>query len=153
MSEVDGVVFGAGGGVGFECVKHLIEKGKSVRAVVRSPEKYKDKFPKNPLLTISKGGGIDGRSADVAAHYWTNVSCNMHARLSKYGSCELGICCTDVTDAASIKEVMQGAQGAIFAASGSTYWSASSVDYQVSQPCSIWYFEMLHTRPYASGYI
>lgn len=56
MSDVDGVVFGAGGGVGFECVQHLIEKGNSVRAVVRSPEKYKDKFPKNPLLTVAKGG-------------------------------------------------------------------------------------------------
>lgn len=58
MSEVDGVVFGAGGGVGFECVQHLIKKGNSVRAVVRSPEKYKDKFPKNPLLTVTKGGEI-----------------------------------------------------------------------------------------------
>ena len=56
MSEVDGVVFGAGGGVGFECVQHLLDKGKSVRAVVRSPEKYKDKFPKNPLLTVAQGG-------------------------------------------------------------------------------------------------
>ncbi|KAL3160962.1 hypothetical protein ABBQ38_009354 [Trebouxia sp. C0009 RCD-2024] len=91
MSDVDGVVFGAGGGVGFECVQHLLGKGNSVRAVVRSPEKYKDKFPKSDLLTVAKG---------------------------------------DVTDAASIKDMMQGAKGAIFAASGSTYWSASSVDFQ-----------------------
>ena len=45
---------------------------------------------------------------------------------------DLDACCADVTDAASIKEMMQGAKGAIFAASGSTYWSAASVDYQVS---------------------
>ena len=73
MSEVDGVVFGAGGGVGFECVQHLIEKGNSVRAVVRSPGKYKDKFPKNPLLTVAKGGVIVGPIADVAAHCWTHM--------------------------------------------------------------------------------
>lgn len=62
-------------------------------------------------------------------------------------------CYTDVTDAASIKEVMQGAKGAIFAASGSTYWSASSVDYQVSQTCTIWSSKMLHVQsPEASSY-
>lgn len=81
----------------------------------------------------------------------------MHAcscQLSQvYGSCELGICCTDVTDAASIKQVMQGAKGAIFAASGSTYWSASSVDYQVSQTCAIWSSDVLHMQlPEAASY-
>lgn len=65
MSGVDGVVFGAGGGVGFECVQHLLEKGNSVRAVVRSPEKYKDKFPKNPLLTVAKGGVVCSPSTGV----------------------------------------------------------------------------------------
>ena len=56
MSEFDGVVFGAGGGVGFECVQHMLSKGQRVRAVVRSPQKYADKFPKDPKLTITQGG-------------------------------------------------------------------------------------------------
>ncbi len=56
MSEVDGVVFGAGGGVGFECVQQLLSKGQRVRAVVRSPQKYADKFSKDPKLTIAQGG-------------------------------------------------------------------------------------------------
>lgn len=77
MSGVDGVVFGAGGGVGFECVQHLLQKGNSVRAVVRSPEKYKDKFPKNPLLTVAKGGATTGREDMPRAwHIW---ALQMHA--------------------------------------------------------------------------
>lgn len=56
MSEVDGVVFGAGGGVGFECVQHMLSQGQRVRAVVRSPQKYADKFLKDPKLTIAQGG-------------------------------------------------------------------------------------------------
>ncbi len=56
MTDVDSVVFGAGGGVGFECVQHLLKNGHTVRAVVRSPEKYADKFPKDPRLTVAKGG-------------------------------------------------------------------------------------------------
>lgn len=91
MSEFDGVVFGAGGGVGFECVQHMLSKGQRVRAVVRSPQKYADKFPKDPKLTITQG---------------------------------------DVTNAESVKEVMKGAKGVIFAASGTTFWSAASVDFQ-----------------------
>lgn len=56
MTEVDGVVFGAGGGTGFECVLHMLRNGQRVRAVVRSPEKYSDKFPKDPHLTVVQGG-------------------------------------------------------------------------------------------------
>ncbi|DBA85082.1 hypothetical protein WJX79_008042 [Trebouxia sp. C0005] len=91
MSEVDGVVFGAGGGVGFECVQHMLSKGQRVRAVVRSPQKYADKFPKDPKLTIAQG---------------------------------------DVTNLESVREVIKGAKGVIFAASGTTFWSAASVDFQ-----------------------
>ncbi|DBA94830.1 TPA: hypothetical protein ACH3X1_002371 [Trebouxia sp. C0004] len=91
MSEVDGVVFGAGSGVGFECVQHMLSKGQRVRAVVRSPQKYADKFPKDPKLTIAQG---------------------------------------DVTNADSVKEVMKGAKGVIYAASGATFWSAASVEFQ-----------------------
>ena len=80
MSEVDGVVFGAGGGVGFECVQHLIQKGNSVRAVVRSPEKYKDKFPTSPLLTVAKGGVMVGPIADLNVNCWT-LCVLLHARL------------------------------------------------------------------------
>lgn len=56
MTQVDCVVFGAGGGVGFDCVQHMLQNGQKVRAVVRCPEKYADKFPKNPSLTVAKGG-------------------------------------------------------------------------------------------------
>lgn len=80
MSEVDGVVFGAGGGVGFECVQHLLGKGNSVRAVVRSPEKYKDKFPKNRLLTVVKGGVYIGRIERVSAlHQPRRIQSCLHA--------------------------------------------------------------------------
>lgn len=37
-------VVGAGGPTGLECVRLLTEEGKSVRAVVRSPQKYEGKF-------------------------------------------------------------------------------------------------------------
>lgn len=54
--HVDGVVFGAGGGVGLECVKHMLQSGQKVRAVVRSPSKYADTFPKDQNLSIVSGG-------------------------------------------------------------------------------------------------
>lgn len=69
----------------------MLQNGQKVRAVVRSPEKYADKFPKNPRLTVAKG---------------------------------------DVTDPASVEEVIQGAQGAIFAASAATFWAPAAVDFQ-----------------------
>jgi len=43
--------------------------------------------------------------------------------------------CADVTNTESVKEVMKGAKGVIFAASGMTFWSAASVDFQV---CNSW---------------
>lgn len=79
MSDVDGVVFGAGGGVGFECVQHLLGKGNSVRAVVRSPEKYKDKFPKSDLLTVAKGGVRVASFKAIATLAWPATHIVMHA--------------------------------------------------------------------------
>ena len=58
MADVDAVVFGAGGGVGFACVQHMLKNGQRVRAVVRSPDKYSDKFPKDSNLTVAQGGAF-----------------------------------------------------------------------------------------------
>ncbi len=70
MSDVDGVVFGAGSGVGFECVQHMLSKGQRVRAVVRSPQKYADKFPKDPNLTIAQGGADQSKCKGSPACVW-----------------------------------------------------------------------------------
>lgn len=37
----------------------------------------------------------------------------------------------DVTNVESLKSVLQGAKGVVFAASASSYWSAAAVDFQV----------------------
>lgn len=58
QTQVDGVVFGAGGGVGLQCVKHMLQNGQKVRAVVRSPDTYADTFPKDQNLSIVAGGEI-----------------------------------------------------------------------------------------------
>ena len=67
QSHVDGVVFGAGGGVGFEVGKHLLQKGQTVRAVVRNPSKYADKFPKDDKLSVVAGGKEIVRSSGGAS--------------------------------------------------------------------------------------
>ena len=56
QTEVHAVVFGAGRGVGLECVKHMLQQGQKVRAVVRSPEKYAGTFPKDQNLSVVAGG-------------------------------------------------------------------------------------------------
>ncbi len=45
------------------------------------------------------------------------------------------VLCADVTNVESVKEVMKGAKGVIFAASGMTFWSAAPVDFQVCNSC------------------
>lgn len=47
-------VIGAGGPTGRECVNRLAQVGRPVKAVVRSPEKYKDAFTGSGI-TIVKG--------------------------------------------------------------------------------------------------
>lgn len=58
QDQVDGVVFGAGGGVGLQCVKHMLQNGQKVRAVVRSPDKYADTFPQDSNLSVVSGGSL-----------------------------------------------------------------------------------------------
>jgi uncharacterized protein YbjT (DUF2867 family) len=49
-------VLGAGGPTGLECVKRLLEATSlPVRAVVRDPEKYREKLPQDPRLEVVKG--------------------------------------------------------------------------------------------------
>ena len=47
-------VIGAGGPTGRECVNRLAQLGRPVKAVIRSPEKYKDAFTGSGI-TIVKG--------------------------------------------------------------------------------------------------
>lgn len=57
------VVLGAGGATGQECVKRLLAATTSpVRAVVRSPDKYKDAFPQNSKLEVVAGDVTDPES-------------------------------------------------------------------------------------------
>lgn len=62
------VVLGAGGPTGAECVKRLLEATSlPVRAVVRDPSKYVDKFPKDePRLEVVAGDVTDQESLNKA---------------------------------------------------------------------------------------
>ena len=130
--HVDGVVFGAGGGVGLQCVKHMLRNGQKVRAVVRSPSKYADTFPKDQNLSIVSGGVLSSSSLTSYSCDFRN-HCLQICMLVSYTS---GVTFwkhlpADVTNVESLKSVLQGAKGAIFAASASSYWSAAAVDFQV----------------------
>jgi len=60
-------VLGAGGPTGLECVKRLLEATSSpVRAVVRDPEKYKERLPQDSRLEIVKGDVTDPDSLKAA---------------------------------------------------------------------------------------
>ncbi|GMH37378.1 hypothetical protein BSKO_05251 [Bryopsis sp. KO-2023] len=61
MSRVD-VVFGAGGPTGRVCVERLLSLGGTVRAVVRSPEKYADVFRAHANLEVVRGDVTDKES-------------------------------------------------------------------------------------------
>lgn len=63
---VDAAVIGAGGPTGRKCVEKLLEEKKTVRAVVRSPEKYKDAFPSSERLSVVKGDVTDEASLEAA---------------------------------------------------------------------------------------
>lgn len=66
MTSVDAAVVGAGGPTGSLCVQKLLEEKKTVRAIVRSPEKYKDKLPSDPKITVVKGDVTDPSSLEAA---------------------------------------------------------------------------------------
>ena len=55
-------VIGAGGPTGLECVKRLLELGMPTVAIVRNPDKYTDKFPKDAKLQIRTGDVQDQAS-------------------------------------------------------------------------------------------
>lgn len=59
-------VIGAGGPTGSECVKRLLELGHPAVAIVRSPDKYKDAFPKDKNLTLLSGDVTDAASLKSA---------------------------------------------------------------------------------------
>lgn len=129
-TQVDAVVFGAGGGVGFECIQHLLQKGQTVRAVVRNPSKYADKFPKNENLSVAAGGGRVSELAALRSSCFDNDA--LHATAYKTVTTQANPL-ADVTNVDALKSLLQNAKGAIFAASGTTFWSAASVDFQVEQ--------------------
>lgn len=97
------VVFGAGGPTGQETVRALAAdadyKNATIVAAVRNPTKYMDVFA--PLAAEGKGATVVPLAADV-------------------------------TDKASVEAALKHAgktcKGVVFAASGTTYWSAASVD-------------------------
>jgi uncharacterized protein YbjT (DUF2867 family) len=61
------VVLGAGGPTGLECVKRLLAATSDpVRAVVRDPAKYADKFPTDKRLEVVKGDVTDPDSLKAA---------------------------------------------------------------------------------------
>lgn len=62
MSTVDAVVIGAGGPTGRLCVEKLLSENKTVRAVVRNPDKYKDVWQSSEKLSIVKGDITDEES-------------------------------------------------------------------------------------------
>lgn len=87
QDQVDGVVFGAGRGVGLQCVKHMLQNGLKVRAVVRSPDKYADTFPQDKNLSVVSGDVTDVASlksvlqrakgaifAASASSYWAGAA-------------------------------------------------------------------------------
>ena len=63
---VDAAVLGAGGPIGKLCVEQLLNAGRSVRAVVRNPDKYRDSLPADPQLQVVKGDVTDASSLDPA---------------------------------------------------------------------------------------
>lgn len=66
MSEVDVAVLGAGGKTGKLIVTRLLAQNKTVRAVVRSVDKYASVWPANGNLTIVKGDVTDPASLGPA---------------------------------------------------------------------------------------
>ncbi len=64
MSGPVNVVVGAGGATGFEAVQFLLKEPGTVRAVVRNPDKYKDKFPKSSSLEVVKADVTDAASLE-----------------------------------------------------------------------------------------
>ena len=101
-------VVGAGGLTGRLCVERLLEVGYSVRAVVRSPEKYRDAFPASPSLEIVRGDVTDPKTLGVALGQAKGII--YAAAASTYFSakavdCEVGRCgygCPDCTKSASM---------------------------------------------------
>ncbi len=59
-------VVGAGGPVGKLCVEQLLTAGRSVKAVVRNPDKYRHSLPTDPKLQIVQGDVTDASSLNAA---------------------------------------------------------------------------------------
>ena len=59
---VNAVVLGAGGTTGQQCVQRLLELGKRVRCVVRSPDRYKDAWGDSSNVEVAKGDVTDKQS-------------------------------------------------------------------------------------------
>lgn len=66
MAEVDAVVLVAGGPTGFLCAERLIRNGKTIRAVVRDPAKYRSRWPTTARLQVVKGDVTDLRLLEEA---------------------------------------------------------------------------------------
>lgn len=66
-------VMGAGGLTGRLCVERLLEVGHSVRAVVRSPEQYRDAFPASPTLEVVRGDVTNTKSLGSAFGQATGI--------------------------------------------------------------------------------
>jgi len=66
-------VLGAGGPTGKLCVQQLLDVDASVRAVVRSPDKYKGAFAADPAFEIVKGDVTDLASLSAALEGVTGI--------------------------------------------------------------------------------
>lgn len=95
---VDIVVFGAGGPTGREVVRAALSQGLSVRAAVRDPAKHQ------PALSA------------------------IREALPATGKGSLEVVAADVTQPETLPAALSGAAGAVFAASGSSYFEAAKVD-------------------------
>jgi len=106
------VVFGAGGPTGYETVKALAAdpdfRNATIVAAVRDPLKYVDKFA--PLAAEGKGARVETVAADVTDKATVEAAINNS---------------TQNKDGGQLK-----CKGVVFAASGTTYWSAKSVDHE-----------------------
>lgn len=67
-------VIGAGGKTGFQCVKKFAAKGGSVKAVVRDPKKYEEKFQGlSGDISLTSGNVCDVESLKSCLDGATNV--------------------------------------------------------------------------------
>ena len=96
---VDIVVFGAGGPTGREVVRAALSQGRSVRAAVRDPAKHQAAL--SAIREALPATAVKGSLEVVAA---------------------------DVTQPETLPAALSGASGAVFAASGSSYFEAAKVD-------------------------